>query len=197
MMCPSLAQMLVTHSSMPCEVLPWCCNIAEHPFRSAGYRGSHQLFLQICLEFVCMYHYFNTCNHVRRVDFISPVRVICQYLWLIDWLIDVPRINLSYFKFQNFKYFWQNLGTSFAFVCDCHCVCSINQSEVLVDNSNRRYKIYPWDTERSDSSRPGERSSECGPGGATHHIITCDRALITSYLLIDNTVHSTGQRFPL
>ena len=54
--------------------------IAEHPFRSAGYRGSHPLFLQICLEFVCKYHYFNTCNHVRRVDFISPVRVICQYL---------------------------------------------------------------------------------------------------------------------
>ena len=33
--------------------------------------------------------------------------------------------------------------------------------------------------------------------GVTQHIITCDRALITSYLLIDNTVHSTGQRFPL
>ena len=44
--------------------------------------------------------------------------------------------------------------------------------------------------------KAGWKEFRVQPRGATHHIITCDRALITSHLLIDNTntVHRTGHK---
>ena len=56
-----------------------------------------------------------------------------------------------------------------------------------------RWKDHWGSSTQGTERHPQGQVKGAQPRGTTHHIITCDRALITSCLLIDNTVHSTGQ----